>query len=53
MTNNYDTNHNGITNNLVDEILDEVKLILDLNGDDEQLGDMSEQEIHDLIEEYM
>jgi len=49
MTDSYD----GITNELVDEILDDVKLILNLNGDDEQLGDMTEQEITDLVNEYL
>lgn len=42
-------NDSGITNKLIDDILDDVKTILNLNGDDEQMGDMTESEIFDLI----
>lgn len=42
-------NDSGITNKLIADILDDVKTILNLNGDDEQMGDMTESEIFDLI----
>lgn len=46
-------NDRGITNELIDDILNDVKQILHLQGDDDLIPDMTQQEIIELVNTYL